>query len=518
MPAKTHDDDFLATIPDPTQTGGRRTAASAHDDNFLDAMPDPIRLATQGVKVAGTNAAGRPIFAPAGQTEPKGSAARRFLSSAVDVVKNAAKGMYHGLVEGPQNPEETQIEAANPFAGRADLIAHRFITGPMKAEANAAKEEFAQSNPWSLHPSQEQIWHREKALGHGLATILPGVGPTAAQAGERVGEQWGTGDIAGALGTLAGNAAMYAAPEVAGKVARSEFISRTIPRGMITRTIRPMAGDLKFGKDPAQAIFDEKITGNTLEDVGNRVSDKLADVGQQLDREAQRPANASKVVDVSGSLRPLDDAMVEAVKAGDRALFAKLREVRTELTQNWKPFRTAKGEVILRPTGPRNMRMSPYKAIQFKRMVGDRIRWTEDPLQDATNKSLGAVYGSVRDATNSAVPVLAELNTRYSNLVGAAKAIQRRLPVEARNAHWSLSDIALGASGHIPLAVARHIARWPAVRTRVAQGLYNAPRAVPLHPALVAGPVIGAAATAPHPKPLRELQDEARRRRPAPVQ
>jgi hypothetical protein len=318
------------------------------------------------------------------------------------------------------------------------------------------------------------------------------IGPAAAAVGEQAGTQIGRGDVAGGLGTLSGAAAMYAAPEALGKVARSELLTRTLPRGIITRMIRPAASDLKFGKDPARAILDERIVGNRLEDVGARVHERLGEVGRQLDAEAMKPTNARKVVDASAALRPLDAAMREAVKAGDKKLFAKLLDIKTELTTNWRPFRDAQGKISLRAAGPRNLKMSPFEALTFKRQIGDRIRWTEDPLDGEVNQALGSVYGSVKDATNAAVPGLKELNSRYSNLVGALKAIERRIPVEARAAHWSLSDIALGASGHLPLAVARHVAKYPAVRTRGAQALYQLPRAVPPRPAAIAAPVIAA--------------------------
>ena len=149
--------------------------------------------------------------------------------------------------------------------------------------------------------------------------------------------------------------------------------------------------------------------------------------------------------------------------------------------------------------------MSPYEAIQFKRQIGDRIRWTADPLDGAANEALGEVYGGIKNLSNDAVPGLARLNQRYSNLLAAGKAIERRLPVEARNAHWSLSDVVIGTHS-IPLAAARHVARLPAVRSRAAAGLYNLPRAVPKRPLVVTAPLTGAAAA--------QEQDEARRRRP----
>jgi hypothetical protein len=516
MPARQQDDDFLSTLPDTSKTGkpytsadkprGRRTAATENDD-FLESMTDTTGQKTYsaadagsndsyslypGVKIVGHNAAGQPILAPEGPPQPTGSAARRFLSSAVQAIKQPLVGMYHAATDPARTDEEKEI-LGDPWSGRIGLIANRLIAQPMTSEGHKAKEEFNQGN-YSL------------AAGHGLAAILPGIGPAAAAMGEQVGTQIGTGDYAGAAGTLAGNAAMYAAPEGLGRLARSELITRSIPHGQITRLIRPAAADLKFGKDPAAAILQEKLVGNNLEQLGDRVYDRLHEVGKQIDAEAQKPVNARKVVDVSGALKPLDDAMQEAAQAGDGDLFGKLQAVRDELANNWHQFRRANGQVVLRKTGPRNLRMSPYEALKFKRQIGDRIRWTQDPLDGLANKALGDSYSQVKGAVNAQVPGLARLNERYSNLVGAGKAIERRLPIEARNAHWSLTDVILGSSGHLGLAAARHVLRWPGVRTRTAAGLYNLPRVIPEHAALITAPATGAAASAEEDR--RRLADQ----------
>jgi hypothetical protein len=505
MATRTQDDDPYASLPDPTRTTGakpakakprapRRSQPSAQDDDPYTTMADPT-LTSRDAAAAG--AAGRP--------EPTGSPTRRFLQSAYNALVQPVKGANHAVVEGPQNPEEAAVVndplAGGPLQGRINLAARRLLIDPQLNEARKAREEFQQSAPLKLFGSTpEEREHRRAALGHAAAALVPGVGPAVAGTVHQIGEQGKRGDIAGAIGTGVGSAIPYLLPEAAGRVAKSEWLTRTIPHGQITRLIRPMAADLKFGKDPAQAILDEGITGNTLEDIGNRVSDRLAVVGKQLDAEARKPVNASKVVDVSQALQPLDTAMAEAVQAGDRQLFAKLREIKTELTQNWRPFRNVRGEITLRATGPRNLRMSPYEAVKFKRMVGDRIVWSSDPLQGTANAALGKVYGRVKDAVNNQVPGLRELNSRYSNLVSAAKSIQRRIPVENRNAAWSLTDVVLGTHS-IPLAVARKLAMAPGVRTRAAAGLYNLPRRVPRHPALTAAPAIGATQSAQRQSP-----------------
>jgi hypothetical protein len=490
---------FEANAP---KTAAAQTGGDWFEKNAPGSVPSPAASAS----------------APATPSAPfTGGAVKRFLSSGVKTFVEPIKGMYHGVVEGPQNPEEAAVVAANPYAGRGSLILNRFIFDPMKSEAHRTAEEFRQSDPWSLYPSSEAKRHRELALAHGVATITPGVGPAAVQAGERIKEQADAGDTAGALGTLAGTLAQYAAPEALGRVARSRYVTQTRPFRAITKMIRPMAEDVRFGKDPVRAILDEGIVGNTLEEIGEKASEKMSEVGKKLDAKAKDPAIASKVVDLSGALQPLDQAMAEAAKAGDQQLFAKLLATKDELANNWKPFRSANGEITLRKTGPRTMKMSPPEALKFKRMVGDRIRWTKDPLDGAVNKTLSRVWANAKDEVNDAVPGLEELNEKYSDLVGATMAIRRRVPIANRNPEWSLTDVVLAGTGHIPLTIAKKVFSLPAIRSRAAQVGYRLPQAVPKYPGLTAAPLIGAASTANRKtKSLAELKAEAEKLKPAP--
>ena len=212
--------------------------AQKHGGKMQAASPTTVPDSTvpKGVRVVGRNAAGRPMYAPEEQAKPAGGAASRFLSSAGQTFGGAVSGLYHGVVEGAQNPEEAKTVQRT---GRVGLLAKRFIGDPMKQQAQQAASEFQQSR---TAPNKYAVReHREKAAAHALATVLPGVGPWAAQAGEQLGTQVGKGDIAGALGTAAGNVALYEAPHMAKRVAgaggaavrgAAEAITGTGPRGL----------------------------------------------------------------------------------------------------------------------------------------------------------------------------------------------------------------------------------------------------------------------------------------------
>jgi hypothetical protein len=152
----------------------------------------------------------------------------------------------------------------------------------------------------------------------------------------------------------------------------------------------------------------------------------------------------------------------------------------------------------MKPIGPRNMQVSAYDALRYKRQIGDRVRWTQDPLDGAVNRVLGESYGKTKDALNAKLGSdFAELNERYANLVGAKKAINRRMTVAERNDVVSLKDLALAASGHPLLAAARKGLGTTAVRTRGARMLHNLPdRFAVQHPGAIVAPVAMAAKSA----------------------
>ena len=514
-----------------------------------------------GVKVVGRNAAGQPIYGPEG-TAPKGSAGWRFLSSAGEQLVAPVTGVYHALTQGPQTPTEARIEAIDPLMGRVAVRANRMLVAPQIDQARQAWQEGKQANWLSLKP--EDVRRQALALGHGLAAVTPLVGPAAATISQQAGKQAGAGDWAGAAGTVGGAAALEAVPKLGVKVGK--VITETLPKHAITRIIRPMTKDVQFDKEPAQAILDEGIVSWSLDGIAKKVAQKMKTVGADIDRMAADPKYAKTKVNLTTAIDPLRKATNEAIMAGDTALYNKLSNLENELGYEYverkipgkpatpaqpavpgKPATRAKygtggkpgtpaqpavpgrparpaqpatpDQFVLERAGPRKTIVSPTEALKLKRMIGKRIRWSEDALDEEVNGALGAVYGRVNDLLNSAVPELETLNNRYANLVSSAKAIERRVPVEARQAYVGLFDLVLGASGHLPLLLAKKATELTGVKTAVAQGAHQVGKVLPKKaPLKTSVPAVAVAQNQQHrqrPKSLRELQAEARRRRPA---
>lgn len=156
---------------------------------------DPYPEGTEPV-IVGKNASGEPIW---GSGQPAGSSTHRFLQAAGSAMKGAAEGL---LDANPNEQEKAWGLTSNLDYWMRPL--ERVAEGQMSEGEEAA--DLAKQGEYS------------RAFAHGIASILPLIGPWEAQTVEQYYRQLGQGDVAGAIGTLGGNAAVAAAMEAAPKV------------------------------------------------------------------------------------------------------------------------------------------------------------------------------------------------------------------------------------------------------------------------------------------------------------
>lgn len=213
----------------------------------------------------------------------------------------------------------------------------------------------------------------------------------------------------------------------------------------ISQLLKFGKNDSAFGKNPAAAIPSEHITGTSLEDIGQKVDARIGELSSQAQKIASAPKYAGTKIDFSKELSPFDDAMKDAALKGDQAslnrLYAKKMAITDVLNDN-------KGTI--ESTGPRNLdQLTVPDAIELKRHVGDLRDWVKDATDkqnELVDSTLGKVYNKIRQKIDTAAPDLAKVNNRWSNLIAAKGAINRRIPVENRNG-LSLSDMLAGATG-----------------------------------------------------------------------
>lgn len=196
-----------------------------------------------------------------------------FASGVVDTVKGAAQ---FGL--------RAADAATNPF--KAAQFGSDIVQGQVD-QAKQAKQSFKQGN-------------YSEAIGHGLASAVPLVGPAAAQAGENIGDPtgentWrGVGQAAGMLAPAAASAVIPAAARAAEKTGVTSAIRNSAER-QYERALAPKArlGDQKFkvmaqkavaGKGPdAPGLLDRGVVAATRRGLQTKVTSLVDDLGAQLD-------------------------------------------------------------------------------------------------------------------------------------------------------------------------------------------------------------------------------------------
>lgn len=411
--------------------------------------------------------------------------------SEADFYRWAGPRMASAIAEAEHNPVTTGPDAegglrrfvggaarvlnpANMAEGALDMIASPIDTtkevwGAMGEQATKAREAFGEGR-------------YSEAMGHGVASAVPVLGPAAANAGERIGD----GDIAGGLGEAAALGAVSSPSLIRGtaRAARSavptgtrESVAGALDRGAanrVTDVMRPEVGQNKQrlgnkADDIAPALIDEGMAGGwTREGMHGRVQDRLVSAQQALDAAAdarlaaRTPNTAPIVAALREKLRRLTAETVDAT-ASTRTPTIRISEI---LDEQGKPIQVPgqKIEPFGRDVvpGPNQERaaviqraideiesLGPaarYESIRRIRQAYDtdaRVRYnpsmTADYLKNQ-GKADGAadVTGVLRENLAGMDPATAAANAEYSlfrsadDVLRATAEVQRTRPKVGR--------------------------------------------------------------------------------------
>lgn len=233
--------------------------------------------------------------------QPEGSAVGRFVRNAAAVLSpiEAAKGLYTAVT----SPIDT---ARNIYTAQADQF-------------GKAGEAWRSGRPWS----------GVEALGHAAAGVLPLVGPAAAHAGEQI----GSGDVAGGLGTATGLVApVAAAGAVRGRVAQRNrrgdpaILERQAAQQVSQRVLAP--GNVAF-RGRAEVIAPDILRRGLR---GGR--DELAQAADEGMAAAGTEIDAAITAGGGGAAGVVVDPII-----------AQLRRRIEDLSINGEPIRGAEGRV-----------------------------------------------------------------------------------------------------------------------------------------------------------------------------
>lgn len=192
---------------------------------------------------------------------------------------------------------------------------------------------------------------------------------------------------------------------------------------VINRFIGTRKKDYLFGRNPGQAVVDEKILAGNPEELSTKISDRLNEYGKRI--EDILAPHSNKKINISEALSPLDEAINKAAVNNDQALVNRLTETKTALTNK---LAIDPSTSSIQVQGKRNITgLSPQEATDIKRIVGEKINFTGSPSADKfSNDALLKVYGGLRKEIEKAVPEVAPLNQRYADLKVANIAIGRK--------------------------------------------------------------------------------------------
>lgn len=179
--------------------------------------------------------------------DPQSGPVGRFASSAAQSSGVAAFASPRKLVQGMAADSMAEDELARQAQAKGDTlgeVAHSVYAVP--AVGAMIRSHVAQGGE-AIKAAQEGRW--PEAFGHGLATLLPVLGPAAAESGERVGQQLAEGDYAGAGGTITGAIGQGFLPKIAKESVKA------LPGAGRVATATVKAGAKAAAETPASATL-----------------------------------------------------------------------------------------------------------------------------------------------------------------------------------------------------------------------------------------------------------------------
>lgn len=243
-------------------------------------------------------------------------------------------------------------------------------------------------------------------IGHGLAGMLPMVGPATANAAEQV----NSGDVAGGLGSLTG---------IVGGVAGLPPVIRGAGRGLM-HAAEPIAEnamgirniDRKFAREPGRAILDE-TTGVRPASVSASAGKRIGDLSNE--RNAFINTSTTPV-----HLQPSIDEVRAAITRGQagNSDMSHLRPMEEQLTVPKSGF-----QGLVNNNPPQGPTIAPYQspadALAIRQRFGNDFTKFDAarPLSNETRSIGNQAYGKLTDELHRAVPESAPLDKRISSLI-----------------------------------------------------------------------------------------------------
>lgn len=256
-----------------------------------------------------------------------------------------------------------------------------------------------------------------KIMGRGLIGAGESAAVTAIQGG--TGEQTGKAARLGATFDLLPGAIGKLFKSKAGQQVVS-WLTEQIPSRMVNSILRPAEKAFHFGRNPGLGVVEEGITANTRADLLMKIGDRKREIGEAIGEHIAVADEAGDLLNWTPALKPLEEAIEQATKRGEKDLVRQLLDLREGLTQEFKLVGNQ-----LAVTGSKATELSRAGIQEMKIELGQATRWTGQAFDADLNKVKVAIYRNLDDLLDKSVDGLEPLNARYANLLTAEKALEK---------------------------------------------------------------------------------------------
>ena len=332
----------------------------------------------------------------------------------------AALGQPEDISTGPEGttPDERLMSSASrDEASRRGFMLAKGMTAMIGGEALPL---VAPEAGWFAHSILTRLG---AGIGTSTGQLLGGQNPVSRPALEESGT----------------NAALFGLNDVLFG-ALPAFAKSKLGRSFVNESVGATGRDVVYG-NPAKALTDERISspftgdiekvkaaGGDLTAAGGRLGDVAQRVSQLQPQVNQALGQSTKTISVADAIdKPLTDAMNDIIGNSAMTDPEKMAAI-SQLGGLQASLKEGLGADI-----------SPLKANQLKNLVGSRVRWNgQNAIGDEVKPAYKAVYASLKGEVNNAVPEIADLNERLTNLYAAQDDLVRL----ARN-----EEVSRGAGG-----------------------------------------------------------------------
>jgi hypothetical protein len=197
-------------------------------------------------------------------------------------------------------------------------------------------------------------------------------------------------------------------------------------RSFINESMGATGRDVIYG-NPAKALLNEGIITPATGDIeAVKAGRGLIDAGGRLGAVSQRVMELQPQVNAALAASPKTIPVADAI---DRPLLDAFNEItaNSAMTQPEKDAAVRQlGDLQQSLRQGLGNTITPLQANQLKNQVGARVRWTgTNQIGDEVKPAYKSVYASLKNAVNAAVPDIADLNERLTDLHAAQDDLLR---------------------------------------------------------------------------------------------